>query len=262
MKHCHESLIDFPVVVTIPVIWGDHDNFGHVNNLAYLRWSETARVEYLMRIDFWPPLPPAGRRAILASISCDYKRVMTFPDTAYVGARVIKIGNRSFQLQHRVVSKSPRRDSRRCGVHHSGPDYSRNQTVSLQRIAGRPSRSWNPSSRPQFVAVAGYRWLSKSATLARRRRWRSAPLNSRGKKPLDQFPGECVTNYPAPEADHVEIVVLDALVGGKDLMNQARPNPRHLVRGHRRLRRRSTDGHTAVQVAAGNCAGQRHDKIG
>ena len=106
MKHCHESLIDFPVVVTIPLLWSDHDEFGHVNNLAYLRWSETARVEYLMRIGFWPPLPPVGVGPILASISCDYKRVLTFPDTAYAGARVTRVGNRSFQLQHRVVSKT------------------------------------------------------------------------------------------------------------------------------------------------------------
>jgi acyl-CoA thioester hydrolase len=106
MKPCHESLIDFPVVVTIPLLWGDHDEFGHVNNLAYLRWSETARVEYLARIGFWPPLPPKGVGPILASISCDYKRVLTYPDITYTGARVTRIGNRSFQLQHRVVSKA------------------------------------------------------------------------------------------------------------------------------------------------------------
>ena len=106
MKHCHESLIDFPVVVTIPLLWSDHDEFGHVNNLAYLRWCETARVEYLARIGFWPPLPPAGVGPILASISCDYKQQLTYPDTTYTGARVSRIGNRSFQLQHRVVSKT------------------------------------------------------------------------------------------------------------------------------------------------------------
>ena len=106
MKHQHEALAGFPVVTTFPVLWGDQDPFGHVNNLAYLRWSETARVEYLIRIGFWPPLPPAGVGPILASISCDYKRQLTYPDTTYTGARVTRIGNRSFQLQHRVVSKA------------------------------------------------------------------------------------------------------------------------------------------------------------
>jgi acyl-CoA thioester hydrolase len=106
MKHCHEALIDFPVVITVPLLWGDHDAFGHVNNLACLRWCETARVEYLMRVGLWPSLPPTGIGPILASVSCEYKRPLTFPDTAYIGARVTRIGNRSFQMQHRVVSKA------------------------------------------------------------------------------------------------------------------------------------------------------------
>ena len=106
MKHCHEALIDFPVVVTIPLLWGDHDAFGHVNNLVYLRWCETARVEYLIRIGLWVSLPPTDIGPILASISCDYKRPLTYPDTAYIGARVTRVGNRSFQMQHRVVSEN------------------------------------------------------------------------------------------------------------------------------------------------------------
>jgi acyl-CoA thioester hydrolase len=106
MKHRHEALIDFPVVVTVPLQWGDHDAFGHVNNLAYLRWCESARVEYLMRIGLWPSLPPAGIGPILASVSCDYKRPLTFPDTVCIGTRVTRIGNRSFQMQHRVVSQA------------------------------------------------------------------------------------------------------------------------------------------------------------
>src|SRR5665647_207391 len=102
----HEALIDFPVLVTLPVLWGDHDAFGHVNNLVYLRWCETARVEYLMRIGLWPSLPPAGIGPILASISCDYKRPLTFPDTAYIGTKVTRIGKSSFQMRHLVVSKA------------------------------------------------------------------------------------------------------------------------------------------------------------
>jgi len=106
MKHCPESLIDFPIVVTIPLLWGDHDAFGHVNNLAYLRWCESARVEYLSRVGLWPSLPPTGIGPILASISCNYKRPLTFPDTVCIGASVTRIGNRSIQMQHRVLSKA------------------------------------------------------------------------------------------------------------------------------------------------------------
>ncbi len=131
MKHRHETLIDFPVVVTVPLLWGDHDAFGHVNNLAYLRWCESARVEYLMRIGLWPSLPPAGIGPILASVSCDYKRPLTFPDTVCIGTRVTRIGNRSFQMQHRVVSKTLDTVAAEVDSTIVVFDYGRNETVPL-----------------------------------------------------------------------------------------------------------------------------------
>jgi acyl-CoA thioester hydrolase len=106
MKPRHEALAEFPVVITVPVLFGDQDAFGHVNNIVYLRWCETARVEYLIRIGMWPKLPPQQVGPILAHITCNYKRPVTFPDTLYVGARVTRIGNSSYRMEHRVVSKS------------------------------------------------------------------------------------------------------------------------------------------------------------
>ena len=102
----HESLAGFPLVVTIPLLWGDLDAFGHVNNLVYLRWCESARVDYLERVGMWVPLPPTGPGPILASIKCDYKRPLNYPDTVEVGSRITRIGNSSMQMQHRVVSLS------------------------------------------------------------------------------------------------------------------------------------------------------------
>jgi len=106
MSHRHEALAEFPVVVAIPVQWGDQDLFGHTNNVVYLRWCETARVEYLARIGLGMSLPPTGVAPILASIKCDYKRPLKYPDTVQVGARVTRIGNSSIQIENCVVSES------------------------------------------------------------------------------------------------------------------------------------------------------------
>jgi acyl-CoA thioester hydrolase len=106
MKDNHDSLAGFPVVVTIPLLWGDEDAYGHVNNIVYLRWCETARVEYLARIGLWPELPPRGVGPILASISCDYELALTYPDSVHVGARVTRIGNSSLRMEHLVASLS------------------------------------------------------------------------------------------------------------------------------------------------------------
>ena len=129
MSHRHESLDGFPVVVTIPLLWGDQDAFGHVNNLVYLRWCETARVVYLERAGLWVPLPPQGVGPILASIHCDYKRPLNYPDTVDVGARVTRIGNSSFQMDHRVVSHALHEVAAEVSSTLVMLDYSANRTV-------------------------------------------------------------------------------------------------------------------------------------
>ncbi|HZT31221.1 MAG TPA: thioesterase family protein [Bryobacteraceae bacterium] len=98
-------LAEFPIITEVSVLWGDEDSFGHVNNVAYLRWCETARVEYLRRIDLLPEMPPRGLGPILASLTCHYRRPLKYPDTVAVGTRVTSVGNSSFRMEHRIVSR-------------------------------------------------------------------------------------------------------------------------------------------------------------
>jgi acyl-CoA thioester hydrolase len=34
----------YPVSLELPVLWGDMDALGHVNNAVYARWLEQARI--------------------------------------------------------------------------------------------------------------------------------------------------------------------------------------------------------------------------
>ena len=106
MNDCDSLLAGFPLVIVIPILWGDHDAFNHVNNLAYLRWCETARIAYMQRVGMLPHLPPEGAAPILASIKCDYKLALNYPDTVEVGTRITRIGNTSMRMEHRVVSRN------------------------------------------------------------------------------------------------------------------------------------------------------------
>ncbi len=40
----------FPVVVELPVVWGEMDSMQHVNNTVYVRWMETARFGYFEKV--------------------------------------------------------------------------------------------------------------------------------------------------------------------------------------------------------------------
>lgn len=98
----HELLADFPVVIEVPVAWGDMDAFGHVNNIMFFRYFESARIAFLDRIGFRGDDGRAG--PILASTQCRFRRPLEYPDTVLVGARVGELGDDRFTHDYRLVS--------------------------------------------------------------------------------------------------------------------------------------------------------------
>ncbi len=100
-----ELLRGYHTVTRLPVQWGEQDLFGHVNNVVYFRWLESARVDLLAACPSSVSLTTEGLGPILASITCDYRRQLRFPDEVWVGSRVGKLGNSSVELEHVVVSR-------------------------------------------------------------------------------------------------------------------------------------------------------------
>jgi len=97
-------LAGFPVVVDLPVAWGEMDAMGHVNGVVFIRYFETSRFTYFAKLG--PALEGMGsakRGWILASLTCRYRAPLTFPDTVSVGTRVAAVGVDRYVMQHRVV---------------------------------------------------------------------------------------------------------------------------------------------------------------
>jgi acyl-CoA thioester hydrolase len=101
-----DLLAGFPVTWQGPLVWGDMDALGHLNNTVYFRYFESARIEYLRRIEFLGP--PAGQDLgpILASTHCRFRRALAFPDNVVVGARVPQVDEDRFTMEYRVVSQT------------------------------------------------------------------------------------------------------------------------------------------------------------
>jgi acyl-CoA thioester hydrolase len=99
-----EALHEYPIILTLPILWGNQDAFGHVNNVVYFRWFESARVAYLNDTGLQSLMSQANLGPILASIKCDFRRQLNFPDTVRVGARITRIGNKSVSMEHAIYS--------------------------------------------------------------------------------------------------------------------------------------------------------------
>ncbi|MDQ1592210.1 MAG: acyl-CoA thioester hydrolase [Pyrinomonadaceae bacterium] len=99
-----ELLKLYPVVIELPVVWGEMDALRHVNNIVYFRYFESARMAYFTRLDVWEYMNETGVGPILASTGCKFRLPLTYPDTVSVGTRVSEIGDDRFVMQYVVVS--------------------------------------------------------------------------------------------------------------------------------------------------------------
>ena len=104
---------DWPITIEIPVLWGDMDDFGHVNNIVYLKWFETARVEVAKKalglegLQMDEIKKTNGFGPILANFKINYRIPLKYPDKVYASARVKKngIGNSSFTVEYLMTSE-------------------------------------------------------------------------------------------------------------------------------------------------------------
>jgi acyl-CoA thioester hydrolase len=100
-----DLLATYPVVIELPVVWGEMDAYRHVNNVVYFRYLESARLEYFRRLDWFEYEKLTGVGPILAATDARFRKPLTYPDTIRVGARIVSIGDDRFTLEHSIASQ-------------------------------------------------------------------------------------------------------------------------------------------------------------
>ena len=76
--------------------WMDNDYYGHVNNVTYYSYFDTAANQYLIEVGGLN-LATAPVIAVVVNSCCTYKRSVTYPQKLEVGLGVNKLGNSSVQ---------------------------------------------------------------------------------------------------------------------------------------------------------------------
>ena len=93
----------WPFTLEVRVAWGEMDAFRHVNNVAYVRYMESARIGYFERTGL--RLDGKERGPILVSQTVHYKRAVLYPDTLAVAVTMSKLGNTSFVNGYRMTNQ-------------------------------------------------------------------------------------------------------------------------------------------------------------
>ncbi len=89
---------DYRWFLSIPTRWMDNDVFGHVNNVVYYSWFDTAVARFLIDSGALDPFT-SEIVGYVVETQCRYYAPTAFPDTIVAGLRVARIGNSSVRYE-------------------------------------------------------------------------------------------------------------------------------------------------------------------
>lgn len=92
------SRADYAVFHTITTRWGDNDAYGHVNNVIYYSWFDTAVNAYLIgqgALD----IHHGETIGLVIETQCNYFAPLAFPQTVEAGIRVARTGTSSVRYE-------------------------------------------------------------------------------------------------------------------------------------------------------------------
>jgi acyl-CoA thioester hydrolase len=81
------------------------DAFGHVNNVVFFRYFESARIEYFRAIT-GDEVTSSDFAPILAKTECNYRLPVYFPDTLTAESAVSRVGGSSLTMNYRLTSQA------------------------------------------------------------------------------------------------------------------------------------------------------------
>ncbi|MDD2050496.1 acyl-CoA thioesterase [Pseudomonas putida] len=89
---------DFRRSYTLGTRWGDHDSYGHVQNVVYYSFFDSAISQFLVEqgtldIDSSPVI------GLIVESSCTFFSSITFPDQVTVGLRIAHLGSCSARYE-------------------------------------------------------------------------------------------------------------------------------------------------------------------
>ncbi|MBK9282834.1 MAG: acyl-CoA thioesterase [Sphingobacteriaceae bacterium] len=90
--------------LNINLDWSEMDLFGHINNVAYFKYAQSARVNYLESVGINTSDPENKNSFAVAHSSCQFKAPLFYPGSIKIITSVDWIKNTSLQLNHKIYN--------------------------------------------------------------------------------------------------------------------------------------------------------------
>lgn len=121
---------DFPHFSAITTRWMDNDVYGHVNNVVYYSFFDTAVADYLIAqgvLDF----REGATIGLVVETKCGYFAPVAFPDRVRAGLRVAHLGRSSVRYEIGIFRNDESTASAQGHFVHVYVDRASNRPVAL-----------------------------------------------------------------------------------------------------------------------------------
>lgn len=98
----HDGRAGFNFFTSVPTRWGDADMLGHINNVIFVRYLESGRLDYLDRVLGLKFKQPMGQGILVADMQISYLSQVHHPTNLEVSTRISRIGNTSFDVSANI----------------------------------------------------------------------------------------------------------------------------------------------------------------
>src|SRR5512133_3422532 len=95
----------FSISMKLRIDWSETDVFGHINNLAIMKYAQAGRVELLEVTGLMNSYAEVRKGPIIASVKCQFIKPMFYPGNVTVYSKVEFIRNTSFGLHHAICNE-------------------------------------------------------------------------------------------------------------------------------------------------------------
>ncbi|MCP3689229.1 MAG: acyl-CoA thioesterase [Gammaproteobacteria bacterium] len=89
---------DYRFFTPVPTRWGDADALGHINNVMFMRYIESGRLDYFEQVCNLLLEPGLKQGLVLASIKVDFIDQVHHPEQLVVGTGITRLGGSSFDI--------------------------------------------------------------------------------------------------------------------------------------------------------------------
>ncbi len=107
-----EKSTDYRHVLPIQIRFNDVDKFGHVNNTIYFQFYDTAKTDYFATV--CPDVDWERVAIVVVKIEAEFLSQIKAGEHISARTRVVRIGNKSFQLEQDIINTDTQEVKCRC----------------------------------------------------------------------------------------------------------------------------------------------------